>query len=154
MHGVRWLAWVGILWAFWFLLVGEWNRIEIVAASCVAPVAAAVVELAVSHAGLRARVPLRWVARAKTVPLTIVVDFGVVTWALLRAVLRRERVHGTFRVKPFPATGTSPEGVGVRAWTTIAATFSPNAYVIDIDPEHDVVLLHDLVPLSSSEKPA
>jgi hypothetical protein len=44
--------------------------------------------------------------------------------------------------------------VGPRAWTALAASYSPNAYVIDIEPETHRVLLHDLVPRRESERPA
>jgi hypothetical protein len=153
-HAAAWLVWVAALWWFWMLLVGEWTVAEIVAASCVAAVAGAVAEVARAKNVGPVRVPLRWLARARTVPIMIVVDFGVITWALLGAIVRGRRVEGSFRVKKFPAGGGSPEGIGLRAWTTLTASYSPNAYVIDIDRDRRLVLLHDLVPLESSEEPA
>ncbi len=153
-HAAAWLAWVGVLWAFWILLVGEWSQIEVIAASCVAPLAATVAELVRARAGLRARVPLRLVWAGRTVPLMVFVDFAVITWALLVTAAHGRRVHGTFRAKPFAAGGEDAAGLGRRAFTTVAATYSPNAYVIDIDRERDVVLVHDIVPLSASESPA
>jgi hypothetical protein len=36
----------------------------------------------------------------------------------------------------------------------LLAGYSPNAYVVDIDPDEDVVLVHDLVPWRRSEEPA
>jgi hypothetical protein len=45
-------------------------------------------------------------------------------------------------------------GVGPRAWTALAASYSPNAYVIAVEPESCTVLLHDLVRHRESEKPA
>lgn len=153
-HALRWLVWVLVLWAFWFLLVGEWNRIELVAAVCVSVVAATLAEAAITSAGLRARVPLEWVRRAKSVPVAVVVDFGIVMWLLVRSFLRRERVHGSFRVKPLEATEAGAAGLGARAWLVLSAGYSPNAFVVDVDEEHGVVLLHDLVPSSFSEEPA
>jgi hypothetical protein len=35
-----------------------------------------------------------------------------------------------------------------------AANFSPNAYVVDVDPHAHTVVLHDLVPYRRSEEPA
>jgi hypothetical protein len=35
----------------------------------------------------------------------------------------------------------------------LVANFSPNAYVIDIDRQQNLVLLHDLVPFRKSEEP-
>lgn len=149
-----WLAWwIGLFW-FWLLLVGEWDRIELVAAACAAIVCTGLAEFARTSAGLRFRVPLAWIVRAKGVPLAIVVDFGIVMWVLVRAILRRERPHGLFRVKEFTVTEDDPTAFGTRAWVTLSANYSPNAYVIDIDCDRRLVLLHDLVPRESSEEPA
>jgi hypothetical protein len=84
------------------------------------------------------------------VPHQIVVDFWIVTAALARSVLTRQVVCGEFRAHSFPAR----EGTGVRAWAAWAAQFSPNAYVVEIDAERELVLVHDLVPNRASEEPA
>jgi hypothetical protein len=147
---MAWLAaWLALFW-LWLLLAGDWNRIEIIAAACGATVAATLAEIARTRAGVAPRVPLRWFARAWTVPHQIVVDFGIVTLALARSIVRRKVVRGDFRAHPFPAR----EGVGVRAWATWAAQFSPNAYVVEIDAERGLALVHDLVPNRASEEPA
>lgn len=41
-----------------------------------------------------------------------------------------------------------------RAWTVLLSGYSPNAYVVDIDPETNEVLIHDLIPWRKSEEPA
>ena len=151
---VAWvLWWVGLFW-LWMLLAGDWNRIEWIAAACAATIGATVAELARTAVGIRYRVPLKQVAASWTVPLMILVDFGIVMWVLLRSLARREIHRGTFLTRGFEAGGDTPDGVSLRAWTVLSAGYSPNAYVIDIDPERDVVLLHDLVPYRRSEEPA
>ena len=148
-HVLGWLeAWLALFW-LWLLLAGDWNRIEIIAAACGATVAATIAEVARTRADVAPRIPPRWVARAWTVPHQIVVDFGIVTWALARSLVRRSVVRGEYRAHAFPAR----EGTGVRAWAAWAAQFSPNAYVVDIDPDRELVLVHDLVPHRPSEKP-
>jgi len=154
VHALAWLAWAAAMWWFWMLLVGEWNADEVIAASCVAAVTATAAEVARAKGVGTLRVPLRWLARAKTVPVMIVVDFGVITWALLRALSGGRRVHGTFRVKPYDDEGGGERAGAVRAWVTYAAGFSPNAYVVDMDPRRGTTLVHDLVPNDSSESPA
>lgn len=153
-HIFGWLLWVAVLWWFWMLLVGEWTPTEVIAASFAAAIVAAMAEFVRARGIGSVRVPLRWLAAAKTVPLMILVDFAIITWVLLRSALRGERVGGTFRVKPFAPPGEGPEAVGVRAWTTLCASYSPNAYVIDIDSHGKTVLLHDLVEFGPSEEPA
>ena len=68
------------------------------------------------------------------------------------ALVRGRR--GCFVVRELDAGGDDPRSVGLRAFTAFVANFSPNAYVVEIDPEQNLVLLHDLVPFRKSEKPA
>jgi hypothetical protein len=148
-HVAAWVAWWLALFWLWMLLSGDWNRIELIAAACAAAVAATVAEIARTRARVSPRVPARWLAQVWTVPHQVVVDFGIITWALVRSVGRGEGVRGEFRAHPFPAD----EGQGVRAWAAWAANFSPNAYVVEIDAERNLALVHDLVPNRPSEKP-
>jgi hypothetical protein len=103
---------------------------------------------------VHARVPLRVLARGWSALPMVLVDFGIVMWALLRSAPRRKVVRGLFRSHEFPAGGDDPASVGTRAWVNWLANFSPNAYVVDIEEERQLVLLHDLVPNRRSEEPA
>ena len=141
-HLVWWVgAWLALFW-LWLLLAGDWNRIEVIAAACAATVAATLGEVARSRARVEPRIPLRWAAKGWTVPHQILVDFGIVMWALAR------RRRGELIERPFP----TDEGAGVRAWAAYAANFSPNAFIVDIDDGR--TLVHDLVPHRPSEEPA
>ena len=86
-------------------------------------------------------------------PLQIVIDFGIVTAALVRRLLGRTSA-GVFVVRAAPSAGSGARAAGDRAWRAVLATYSPNAYVIDIDPADGTTLFHDLVPRRSSETPA
>jgi hypothetical protein len=148
-HVVAWVGWWIALFWLWMLLAGDWNHIEWIAAASAAAVAATLAEVARSRAGVGFRVPLRWLVRFWTVPHQIVVDFGIITAALWRSLVGRSVVRGEYRAHRFPAS----EGQDVRAWAVWAAQYSPNAYVVDIDVERDLVLVHDLVPNRASEEP-
>ena len=153
-HAVAWVAWWLLLFWLWMLLVGEWNRQEWVAAASAATIAASLAELARSRTGFAARVPLRWLADVPQVLWMVVVDFGIVAWALIASVARRRIVRGELVSRELDRGADAARGIGPRAWTALAASYSPNAYVLDIDPERQTVLLHDLVPNRSSESPA
>jgi hypothetical protein len=84
----------------------------------------------------------------------VFVDFGILTWALLAGIARRRIVRGELIARARPRGSWVTQGAGPRAWTGLVASFSPNAYVIDVDPEEGRVLLHDLVPYRKSEEPA
>jgi hypothetical protein len=152
-HVVAWVAWWIALFWLWFLLVGEWNNQELGAAAIAATIAASLAELARTRTGFSARVPLRGVADLPGALGMVVVDFGIVTWALLASVGRRRVVRGRLFSRELEGGAAAPRGVGGRAWTVLLACYSPNAYPIDVDPGTDTVLLHDLVPHRPSERP-
>ncbi len=146
------LWWVALFW-LWLAYQGEWNRIEWVAAAGAATLGAALATAVASLGLLGFRVPVRALADAKSVPLQIVVDFGIITFALARRISGR-RVRGKFVARPYESEGSGALAAGDRAARSVLATFSPNAYVVDIDPGRHVVLFHDLVPNRKSEEPA
>lgn len=148
-HVLAWVVWWLPLFWLWFLLVGEWNGEQVVAAALAAAVAAALAELARVRTGFAARIPLRGLADLPQAFGMVFVDFGIVVWALLVSVARRRVVRGELVSRE----GDVGPGVGPRAWTVLVAAYSPNAYVVDLDPETRQVLLHDLVPHRASERP-
>lgn len=153
-HVVAWLAWWLALFWLWFLLVGEWNRQELVAAAAAATIAASLAELARVRTGFHGRLPSRAVADVPQALGMVVVEFGIVAWALLASVARRRVVRGELVSRRLERGTDAARGVGPRAWTALASSYSPNAYVIDVEPESCTVLLHDLVRHRGSEKPA
>jgi multisubunit Na+/H+ antiporter MnhE subunit len=136
-------AWWVALFFFWLLLVGQWNRVELIAAATAALLAACVAEIGRAHAGVAMRVPFGMLKELATVPFIVVADFGLLVWALPR------RPQGTFRTKTFRQSSQ-----GARAFAGLIATYSPNAYVVDFDPTQKTVLVHDLIPWPQSESPA
>jgi hypothetical protein len=153
-HALPWAAWWLPLFWLWILLVGEWNLEQIVAAAIAATIAATLAEVARVRTGFAARVPLRALADVPQILGAVFVDFGVVVWALLASAARRRIVRGALVSRDLERGADAARGVGPRAWTALAASYSPNAYVIDIEPEAQTVLLHHLVPNRRSGSPA
>ena len=151
-HVVFWAGWWVALFWLWLLLVGEWNADELVAAAGAATIAASIAEFGRMRLGFDARVPLRALADLPQLLAMVVVDFGIVTWALLASVARREVARGSFTTRELTRREDA-DGAGCRAWVALAATYSPNAYVVDVGTDGTVVL-HDLVPNRASESPA
>jgi multisubunit Na+/H+ antiporter MnhE subunit len=150
-----WTAWWFALFWLWLLLTGDWNRIELIGAACGAAVAATIAELVRASARQPLPVPLERFRTAAGLLPVVFADFGIVMWALVRSLVQRRVVRGAFITRNFDAGAkTTPRGQAHRAWTVLLAGFSPNAYVIDIDPDRDTVLLHDLVTWRRSEEPA
>ena len=152
-HVSAWIAWWIALFFLWLLLVGQWNREELAAAAIAATIAASLAELARARTGFSARIPL---AALNDVPKAfgmVFVDFGIVVWALVVSLARRRIVRGELFSRELTHRSRA-RGTGPRAWTTLVGSYSPNAFVLDIDPETRRVLLHDLVVHRASEEPA
>jgi hypothetical protein len=148
-RAVAWgLRWAAFWWAFDFL-AGDWNRIEWIAAACAATVGATLAEGARALAGVRLGLPLERLMHVPSALAMVFVDFGILVAALVRSLARRKVVRGRFVAREHEPGGSQHD-----AWTVLVAGLSPNAYVVDVDEERDVVLLHDLVARRSSEQPA
>jgi hypothetical protein len=152
-HVVPLLAWWLALFWLWFLLVGEWNREEVVAAAIAAALAASVAELARVRTGFAARIPLRDLAVLPKALGMVFVDFAILVRALLVSAARRRVVRGEFVSREIEGGSAVTRAVGRRAWAVLVASYSPNAYVVDLDPATRQVLLHDLVRNRASEEP-
>jgi hypothetical protein len=147
-----WLGWWCVLWLLWLVFVGAWNLVDGVA-GVVAAAIAATAALVVRKLGLVSFQPrVRSFAGLGRVPLQVFVDFGILV-AALAGTLAGRAVRGTFVTKELPARGPGPEAAFARAIATVLATYSPNAYVVDVDLERDEVLMHDLVRNNASEEP-
>lgn len=153
-HVVAWVGWWLALFWFWFLLVGEWNRQELGAAAIAATIAASIAEFARTRTGFGARAPLRGLADLPEALAMVVVDFGIITWALAASLARRRVVRGRLISREFGGATPVAPGVGPHALAMLLSSYSPNAYPIDVDQEAGTVLLHDLIPNRRSESPA
>jgi multisubunit Na+/H+ antiporter MnhE subunit len=151
-HVGLWLGWWIALFLLWLLLVGVWDREQLVVAAAAAAIAASVAELARTRTAPGARLPLRALADIPELLVMIVVDFALVVWALLVSVARREMVRGGFTTRELRRRADASTS-GTRAWVALAASYSPNAYVVDVGADATVVV-HDLVPNRRSESPA
>jgi hypothetical protein len=140
------LFWV-VLFPFWLLYEGEWDRSEVIAGSLAAAIGATAATAAVEIALLRHRVELRVLARALKVPWAVVLEFAMITAFLVR----HPRGSGQFQRYDFPAGANDPTGRARRAFTSLLAAFSPNSYILDIDRQSGEVLAHTLKPVTRKQ---
>ena len=137
--------------AAWLVLTSTTNPLEMAAGALAAAIAATVAEL-VRLKDLQAiRVRPRWLPRAGVLPQLVLGD----TWALCRALWRhlflRRPVKGAFLALPFdPGDEDDPYAAGRRALITAAITVTPNTYVVGIDADRNLILVHQLVPAPRS----
>jgi hypothetical protein len=136
----RWiLGWVA-LGALWLLYQGEWNAIQLYAAVSAAGLSLLVAWFVWQRTLPSLRVERSYLVRAARIPWQVVREFALVTVHLVR----RRGVEGEFRALRFPAGGARPAERGRRAFVALATGYSANSYVVDVDEERGLVLVHVL----------
>lgn len=145
------LLWWLALYALWWLCVGSWSGWSAVWGAVLAAVATVAAVLTHRTVPPQQR-PRGWVRDLPKVAGQTVVDLGIITAVLARSVRAGDRsAQGRLVRRSTDATGAS---AGVRrAWLAVAATYSPNAYVVNLDEETGEALLHDLRVHRPSEEP-
>jgi multisubunit Na+/H+ antiporter MnhE subunit len=135
-----------LLFALWMLFVDTIAATEVIAGLVAATIAATAAEAARYHGGLIFRPPISWLGRAWRLPFRMVRDFGLVTVALARELIRPGRVRGSFRAVPFPVGREDPRSVARRTIAAAAGSFAPNGIVVGFDRDRNLLLVHELVP--------
>lgn len=142
-----------LLFALWLLFVGQWSWLIGAWGAGLALVATFGAEVVAGQGLLSVRWRPGWLRELGPAAAGVVVDFLVVTRALTVAVVTGRRRLGVFR-EDRSAAGSGELPTGRRAWVELVAGWSPNCYVLDIDPATGRRLVHDLVARPSSEQPA
>jgi multisubunit Na+/H+ antiporter MnhE subunit len=146
------LWWVALIF-LWLLIQGDYNRIEQVAAACAAALGATIAVLVQSVERTEIRLEARWVLRTLRVPWQVVREFGVVTLFLGRTLARRPIPRtGGFRTLQFPTGGARPAERGRRVLAALAMTYSPNSYVVELEPDTHEVVVHTLSPVPPGQE--
>jgi multisubunit Na+/H+ antiporter MnhE subunit len=140
-----WLAWWALLLAFWVVLDYSTERNEVLAGAAAAAIGAFLAELVMRAAGVRLRMRARWLRPARRLPWQVVTDTAAVFAALWRRLARGEEPASGFRELSARHGGDGPGDLTRRVLLTGGRSFTPNAFVLGIDPERDVMVVHQLV---------
>lgn len=142
-HAAPFLLFFLTLWWLWQLLAGEWSRDEWIAGAGAAAIAATLGEIVRSRAHAGAAMPSAILRSVPSAVAMVFVDFALI----LRGLATRS--EGVFLTNETAVARPERQ----RAWAEYIATLSPNAYVLEIDPETRRALTHHLVPLQKSQDP-
>lgn len=148
------VAWFAVLVLLFMLATGEGGEANWVGALATGAVGAGIAAALMAKGLLSFRLRGRWCRELPSVAGQIFVDFWILTRQLAVCVGRRSRAQGRFIAKDYDAGGHTAQDVTWRAFAAVVATWSPNSYVVDIDPDAQRSLVHDLVPNPDSESPA
>lgn len=133
------------------LLVDTREAPQVYAGLVVAAIGATGSELVRRQRVARVRLRLRWLARAYrpllSVPRDLVRLGSAVAVAFPNLWFGKapRPAAGRFRTIAF-ASGEGPEDRGREALAEIAGSFSPNTFVVGLDRERGLLLVHQLVP--------
>jgi multisubunit Na+/H+ antiporter MnhE subunit len=142
-----WLAWWVALALVWLLLVDTLEVDELVVGAAAAAIAATVATAVHRRGYIRFRPKAAWLLETPHLIVGVVVDCGLLAHALWRRVVRREPIEGVTLRVPFHHGGDTGHDGARRALVNFAVSLTPNSYVVDIDPEGDSLLVHNLIPV-------
>ena len=141
-----WLSWWAVAYALWVLAVFKTQPAELIAGAAAAALAATGAELVRSRGYAPFAPDLAWSRGLLRLPMDVVVDTWRMAMLLVRHFVRGERIEGSFRVVRF-RTGhdEDPRAQAVRVVAAWLGCVSPNTYVLGVDEQHQVALLHQLI---------
>jgi len=140
-----WLVWWVLTMSFWLMIDDSINTDELLAGAGAAALAAAFADLVTYQAASRFRMRIEWLVPALSLPGQVVRDTVVVYHALWRRLVHGEQPPSAFLELPARFGDDTPEGVTRRALLVGGTSIAPNTFVLGIDPERDVMVVHRLV---------
>ena len=141
----RWLAWWLLLMTFWIILDDSVAADELMAGAAVAALGALLAELCGHQAATQLRLRIGWLRPALRLPASLVRDTWIVFAALGRLLLSGEQPRSGFREVPVRYGSQTLEAKTRRALLVGGTSFAPNAFVVDLDEQREVMIVHELV---------
>jgi multisubunit Na+/H+ antiporter MnhE subunit len=143
----RWLAWWVALAAVWLVLDDTAALPELMTGVAAAALGATAAELVHGQNLVRVRLRPAWLRRAWRPLVTLFPDTARVMVVLFRQLAHPERSRGRFLAVPFRSGHESgAHDATRRALAKAAGSFTPNGYVVGVDAERDLMLVHQLHP--------
>ncbi len=133
------------LFALYLLFAGGTSRAELLGGICTATVAIAahVNTSRVAHRELRLSAP--WGRLAMRLLIALIRDTCRVGQGLAFAVALG-KLHGAMSIQPFEPGGFTPQDAARRGIVILAASVTPNSFVIEVREPPQGMLMHHLLP--------
>jgi len=144
---ITWLTWWVLMMSFWVALDDSLRSDELLAGAGAAAIAAVGAELVGHQARTRYRIRAAWLLSAARLPGQVAKETVLVFGALGRTLAtRKPPPHGAFTEIPVRYGDDTPLGVTRRVLLTGAHSLAPNSFVLGMDEDRDVMIVHQLVP--------
>jgi multisubunit Na+/H+ antiporter MnhE subunit len=131
--------------SLWAVLDDSIAADELLAGAVAAALAATVAELAGHQAATRLRPRIEWLIPALALPGQVARDTVIIFAALYRRLARGQEPPSGFRELPVRYGDDSIEGRTRRALLVGGRSVAPNTFVLGIDAEREVMVIHQLV---------
>jgi multisubunit Na+/H+ antiporter MnhE subunit len=139
------VVWWVVLMSLWVLLDDSIALAELLAGAGAAALGAVLAELVQYQAATQFRMRVEWLVPALLLPSQVGRDLIIVSRALWRRLLHGEGPESAFRELPARFGDDSPEGVTRRALLVAGRSIAPNSFVLGLDRERGVMVVHQLV---------
>jgi multisubunit Na+/H+ antiporter MnhE subunit len=140
-----WLAWWVVLMGFWVAVDDSVGLAEVGVGAGAAALGAFVAEVAGHQAATRLRPRPGWLLPAVKLPGQVIRDTVIVFGALGRRLVRGEQPPSGFRELPARFGDDTNESVTRRVLLVGANSLAPNTFVLGVDEDRDVMVVHQLV---------
>ena len=140
-----WLAWWVLMMSFWVVIDDSVETDELLAGAGAAALAAVFAELVTYQAATRFRMRIGWLGPALSLPGQVVGDTIIVYRALWRRLAHGEQPPSAFLELPTRFGDDTPEGMTRRTLLVGGTSLAPNTFVLGLDRERDVMVVHRLV---------
>jgi multisubunit Na+/H+ antiporter MnhE subunit len=131
--------------AFWVMIDDSVATDELLAGAGAAALAALLAEVVTYQAATRFRMRPRWLVPALSLPGQVARDMLIVYRALWRRLAHGEQPPSAFLEVPARFGDDSPEGITRRVLLVGGTSIAPNTFVLGLDSERDVMVVHRLV---------
>ncbi len=127
----------------WFFFVYQISLPEFLAGVGAAALTLFALEKALHPEPLHFKPELRWYAQLWRMPVMIAEDLWILLHTLARHTQRKPS-EALFQITPFRTSGDESHQAAQRCLATVFMSVSPNAVVVDIDTEQDVMMFHQV----------
>jgi multisubunit Na+/H+ antiporter MnhE subunit len=146
-----WLIWWVLMMSLWIIVDDSLATDELIAGAAAAALAATLAELAGYQADIRLRMRIEWLGPALRLPGQLAAETWIVFAALWRQLARGQQPSSGFREMPVRYGGQSMEARTRRALLAAGKSFAPNTFVLGLDAERDVMVVHQLVQAKEAD---
>jgi hypothetical protein len=137
---------------FYLLLIDTVSAPELYAGAGAAAAAAVLFELSREQGLVEASFSPSWLAGSWRVLCRIPSQLALVAREAFAQLVAPRSARGRFRAVPFNAGGERPCDAGRRALAEALGSLTPNTIVIGIDPDRNLLLVHQLQVQGGAEE--